>query len=365
MLTRMLPIDAHSPDDEALHTAADVLQKGGLVAFPTETVYGLGADALDEAAVERIFVAKGRPADNPLIVHVASIADVDELASLNDGMRRRFEKLAQRYWPGPLTIIVPKSAHVPDIVTAGLPSVAVRMPDHPVALGLIRAAGRPVAAPSANRSGRPSPTDASHVWHDLAGRIDLVLDGGSANIGVESTVLDLSVEPPIVHRPGAVTVDELASTLQVPVYGGGVSEPDAGGQDAGAQRANDAPRSPGVKYEHYAPVTPCVLVEGKAERIEEALLEAISEAKAAGERIAVLSTEETAHAYRRAADVVCVAGSRNDHRTIAYNVYRCLRQLDQCEADIIFIEGIAPEGLGEAIMNRLRRAAGYRIMHAH
>lgn len=352
MDTEVLPIDGRLPEEATLEKAAAVVRRGGLVAFPTETVYGLGADALNEAAVQRIFEAKGRPADNPLIVHIASVADAESLAVFDTCTARHFERLARRYWPGPLTVVAPKHKRVPTGVSGGLDTVALRMPDHPVALGLIRRAGRPLVAPSANRSGRPSPTEAGHVYDDLNGRIDVILDGGSTAIGVESTVLDLSVDPPVVHRPGAITATALADVLQVEVRGA----------DAPAG-TNERPVSPGVKYDHYAPRTPCILIEGKPALVEKAVVAAVADATDAGKRAAVLATSEGAPAYTGAASL-CITGGRNDHETIARNIYRCLRQLDETGADIIYIEGIASEGLGEAIMNRLRRAAGYRIVRA-
>lgn len=350
METEVLAVDERMPEEAALERAAAVVRRGGLVAFPTETVYGLGADALNEAAVRRIFEAKGRPADNPLIVHIASVAEAEPLTVFGPSTARRFEGLARRYWPGPLTVVVPKHERVPAAVSGGLQTVALRMPDHPVALGLIRRAGRPLVAPSANRSGRPSPTEASHVYDDLNGRIDVILDGGATSIGVESTVLDLSVDPPVVHRPGAVSVAALADALGTEVRGPG-AETDA------------RPVSPGVKYDHYAPATRCVLIEGKPELIEKAIVAAIADDDKAGKRSAVLATREGAPAYADAA-AVCIAGDRSDHGAIARNIYRCLRRLDETGADIIYIEGIASEGFGEAIMNRLRRAAGYRIVRA-
>lgn len=352
MGTRVLLVDARDPDQAVLHEAGRIIRTGGLVAFPTETVYGLGANALDADAVARIFAAKGRPPDNPLIVHIAATEDIERVARPDEETRRRVTALAQRHWPGPLTVIVPKREEVPEGVTAGLDTVAVRMPDHPVALGLIRAAGVPVAAPSANRSGRPSPTEAAHVLDDLAGRIDMVLDGGVTSIGLESTVLDLSVDPPFVHRPGAVTADQLKETLQIDVHMGKDSAP-----------ADGPAPSPGVKYEHYAPRTPCVLYEGAPHAVEIRLKGALARERRAGRRAALLATDEGAARFGHHAAVVCQVGSRGDVHIVAHNIYRCLRQLDQEDVDIIYIEGIAPVGLGEAVMNRLRRASGYRIVH--
>lgn len=368
MTTRLLSVDAQHPDEQSLKEAAEVILRGGLVAFPTETVYGLGANALERAAVERIFLAKGRPPDNPLIVHIASLEELWHVAAADGEMRRAAEQLAVKYWPGPLTLILPKRKEVPDVVTGGLDTVAVRMPDHPVALGLIRAANRPIAAPSANRSGRPSPTEAGHVLEDLSGRIDVIVDGGPATIGVESTVLDLSVHPPVVYRPGAVTVQQLTAALQRHVLGG---EDDEGRFEKNSLQAENDPRrnatpppSPGLKYEHYAPRTKCVLVEGAVDSVEDTLLEVVNEARRTGQRVGVLATEEGADRLRSVADVLCVSGARHDLAAIAHNVYRCLRQLDQAQVDVIYVEGVVPVDLGAAIMNRLRRAAAHRVVYA-
>ncbi|MEW6048828.1 MAG: L-threonylcarbamoyladenylate synthase, partial [Bacillota bacterium] len=239
LATRVVKVDPHHPDAEVLRQAGRVIRDGGLVAFPTETVYGLGADALSDRAVQRIFEAKGRPADNPLIVHVASVEAVGDLAFPDPF--GRWEMLARRFWPGPLTLVLPCRPVVSRAVTAGLGTVAIRMPRHAVALGLIDAAGRPVAAPSANRSGRPSPSSASHVLEDLDGRIEWVLDGGPTGVGVESTVLDLCGEVPVVLRPGGVGLEALTDAL---------GEVKLAGEEVAP---GEAPRSPGLKYRHYAP----------------------------------------------------------------------------------------------------------------
>lgn len=363
MQTEFVTVEPESPDEETLQRAGALLRAGGLVAFPTETVYGLGADALNEAAVRRVFAAKGRPGDNPLIVHIASEEELSQVAEPDEATAERLRRLARRWWPGPLTVILPKRPVVPAVVTGGLATVAVRMPDHPVALGLIRSAGRPVAAPSANRSGRPSPTEARHVVQDLDGRIDMIVDGGPAAIGVESTVLDLSVEPPIVHRPGAVTVEQLRTVLGEAVRL--APEGSAGGAETVSTpegTREGAPPSPGMKYEHYAPRTPCVLVEGPSAEAAAALRDALIRERRKGRRTGVLCSEEGAVVFGPEADATCIAGSRDDLEAVARNVYRCLRRLDGEGLDIIYIEGVQSEGLGTAIMNRLRRAAGGRIL---
>lgn len=372
MRTRTLTIDPHKPDVTALQAAAAIIRAGGLVAFPTETVYGIGADAFNGEAVRGIFAAKGRPADNPLIVHIASPEELQAVTAPSFAGQSHVDRLARRFWPGPLTVVVPKGPNVPDEITAGLDTVAVRMPDHPVALALIRAAGRPLAAPSANRSGRPSPTEAAHVQHDLAGRIDMIVDGGVTPVGLESTVLDLTVDPPLIHRPGAVTVEALEHVLGGPVQIGSDKDGAAPSSVASAAAAAahsetpaDVPRSPGVKYAHYAPRTRCVLVEGAAPEIVSALHNRLAAERARGRRAGVLATREGYAAYGTEAAALCIAGPRDDVAVIARNLYRCLRQLDEADVDIIYIEGIEPHGIGAAVMNRMRRAAGHKILHAH
>lgn len=324
MITQVLGGD----DPAAIARAARVLQEGGLVAFPTETVYGLGADALSGAAVARIFSAKGRPADNPLIVHVADVAAAR-------GLVREFPALAERaaaaLWPGPLTIVLPRGAVVPDITTAGQATVAIRVPAHPVALALLRACGRPLAAPSANRSGRPSPTLAAHVLADLDGRVELILDGGPTLHGLESSVLDLSRGRPMLLRRGSVTIEQLRALL------GEVDTLDEG--DAGALA-----RSPGLRHRHYAPRARVELVaEGEGEA-------AVMRALAAGERVALVCRREvvTGAMVLRLPDELAGFGRE---------LFAGLRTLDAAGVERIVIEAVPEVGVGAAIMDRLRRAA--------
>lgn len=349
----MLKTNPSRPDAAVIDEAARVIVAGGLVAFPTETVYGLGADALNRRAVQAVFAAKGRPADNPLIVHVA---DVGELRRLAEDVPPEVDVLARHFWPGPLTVIVPRRPQVPDEVTAGLETVAVRVPDHPVALAIIRRSGRPVAAPSANRSGRPSPTEARHVWEDLRGRIDLIVDGGPCGIGLESTVLDLTAARPVILRPGAVTPDDLS-----PFIGPVEVDPAADGDGGNVEgREPGAARSPGVKYRHYAPRTPCVLYEGPPDAVARAVAERIRDERARGRRVGVLATEDWAATYE--ADAVRVVGARSAPAAVARNLYRGLRELDEAGVDLIVLEGIEPAGIGAAVMNRMRRAAGHHTV---
>jgi L-threonylcarbamoyladenylate synthase len=349
-------VDPITPAPEIIQKAAGILRAGGLVAFPTETVYGLGANALNPRAVAGIFSAKRRPMDNPLIVHVADRQMVYRLALTVNELAC---KLMDIFWPGPLTIILPRRENVPPEVSAGLASIAIRMPAHQVALDLIRAARLPVAAPSANLSGRPSPTTAAHVFADLGDYIDAILEGGPAGIGVESTVLDLTSPVPVVLRPGGVTMDELTAVLgQVqldPLAGGAAVNDSRNGQ------ANRKPRSPGLKYRHYAPQAPVILVEGESRLVVAKVQELVAAKCAAGLQVGIFAYEESAPYYRRGQ--VLVAGSRSAPEQIAARLYSVLRRFDECGVDLIVVEGIEPVGLGLAIMNRLRRAAGEIILN--
>ncbi|MBI3998596.1 MAG: threonylcarbamoyl-AMP synthase [Armatimonadetes bacterium] len=341
MTARLIPVDPASPDPGAIREATHVLAAGGLVAFPTETVYGLGADALNARAVERIFEAKGRPTDNPIIVH---LADEAALAAIVTDVPPSARTLIARCWPGPLTLVLPASPVVPVVTRGGLPTVAVRMPAHPVALALIRAAGCPVAAPSANRSGRPSPTTARHVQADLGERIDVILDAGPTPLGVESTVLDLTGATPTVLRPGGLTVETLQAIVgEVAV--------------ATLQMQAALARSPGTQYRHYAPRARVVLVNALPERAGADLDAAVRRLWDQGLRVGVMVTAESADRVPPGA-VVRVMGPRGDPRVIAANLFAQLRELDDAGLDAIVVEAIPEEGLGRAVMDRLRRAAG-------
>lgn len=333
---------------EDLTEAAGVLSRGGLVAFPTETVYGLGANALDPQAVAGIFKAKGRPTDNPLIIHVADTAQVYEIS---DEVTVQAQRVIEAFWPGPLTLVLPKRPGVPDEVTAGLNTVAIRMPDHPVALALIKMAGVPVAAPSANSSGRPSPTTARHVMKDLQGKIDLIVDGGPCRVGVESTVLDMTHEPPVILRPGAVSREALEGVL------GHVEVTPALLNDEQAA----APKSPGVKYAHYAPEAEVIVVTGSDyQDIYHRANDLVIENRGLNRRVGVMASSETARGYM--ADEVFTMGSRMDLPTIAQNLFYAFRYLDEQGVDVIIAEGYPETGIGAAIMNRLQKAAGGRII---
>lgn len=353
--TQVFRLNADEARDKALRIAAAAIRRGELVAFPTETVYGLGADALNAAAVERIFSAKGRPADNPLIVH---IADIEQVSPLVCSIPAIFYPLAAAFWPGPLTLIMPKSAAVPDVTTGGLDTVAIRLPSHPVAQALIRVAQTPIAAPSANRSGRPSPTLAQHVLADLQGRVAVVLDGGAAGVGVESTVLDLTTSVPTILRPGGVTWEDLAAVIGDVQLDTRVSD---------INTAADLPvRSPGMKYRHYAPLAPAVLIEGEAPFVWEKMLQSLQVDQP--QHPGLLITEEgydwfTRQPLPERCEFVLM-GKRYRPDTIAAGLYAALRRLDELQVDRIYMEGIAPQGMGLAVMNRMRRAAGGLIVQA-
>jgi len=349
--TIVLKVDPHQPEPDKIRVAAEVLKKGGLVAFPTETVYGLGANALDGKAVLRIFEAKNRPADNPIIVHVANKDDIYVLA---EHVPEIAEKLIGEFWPGPLTLLFVRSEVVPDAVTAGLATVAIRMPSHAVAHALIAEAGIPVAAPSANLAGRPSPTSARHVLDDLSGRIGVLIDGGEIGYGVESTVLDLTTDPPAVLRPGPVTVEELRRVVgKVEVHP--IAKAEVPIEVAIA-------RSPGMKYRHYAPAAEVVVVEGSLEGIIDKVQELVDAQRKLGKKVGIMAMEETAPRYH--ADVVKVVGSCQDPRAVAKNLFRVLREFDVEGVNFVAAEGIEPTGIGLAVMNRLRKAAGYNIVYA-
>lgn len=343
--TRVLEVDPERPDPALVDEAARLLRAGGLVAFPTETVYGLGAHALNPQAVRGIFAAKERPADNPLIVHVSD--EATGFALVNQPPPAAFA-LAQAFWPGPLTLVLESKGSVPPETTAGLSTVALRVPDHPVALALLAAAGIPVAAPSANRSGRPSPTRAEHVLADLEGRVDAILDGGETGIGVESTVIDLTAAPPLILRPGGVTREQIERVI------GPVAEGD-GGQSSGA------PRSPGLKYRHYAPRARAIVVNGRPERVAEAVLRAAEQRPG---RVAFLLTDETIAALRRRVPHVFGLGSKSAPEEAARRLYHGLRAMDRSGIDAIVIEGYDEKGIGRALMDRMRRAAAEAVVDA-
>ncbi|RFB17272.1 threonylcarbamoyl-AMP synthase [Bacillus sp. HNG] len=322
--------------------AASLLQKNEVVAFPTETVYGLGANALSDEAVSKIYEAKGRPSDNPLIVHISTIGQLHKIVQ---EIPEQAERIIAKFWPGPLTLVLKrKEDAVSKKVTAGLETVAVRMPSHPVALALISASGLPLAAPSANTSGKPSPTLAKHVADDLTGKIVGILDGGATGVGLESTVLDCTGEVPVILRPGGVTKEQLEAVC-------GIVE-----VDRAILTEGEAPKSPGMKYTHYAPTAPLTIVNGQVEFIQSLVKEKQNE----GLKVGVLTTKERENSYE--ADKVIACGSREDLESVATRLYDVLRLFDESDVDVIFSESFPSEGIGQAIMNRLTKAAGHKII---
>lgn len=348
MNTKVITIDSSSPDMKALEEAGAVLRKGGLVAFPTETVYGLGGDALNAQSSQKIYAAKGRPSDNPLIVHIYRMEDLEAIVSeIPDSAKR----LAEAFWPGPLTMIFHKSDKVPYETTGGLDTVAVRMPENKTALAFIRQAGGYVAAPSANVSGRPSPTIAEHVIEDLSGRIEMIIDGGEVGIGLESTIVDMTEQTPMILRPGYITKEMLEAVI-------GQVATDRTLLDAASK---EAPKAPGMKYRHYAPKGSLSIVEGSAEAVTDKIQALVAEAAAAGRRVGVIGTDETVSHYADA-DVVKSLGKRTDEEAIARHLYKVLREFDEEEVAEIYSEAFGDNKMGQAIMNRLLKAAGHHII---
>ena len=348
MRTEILSIDQNNIDESEMKRAGALIAAGELVAFPTETVYGLGGDALDPKAAKKIYAAKGRPSDNPLIVHIADFSDMNRVGK---NIPPQAKLLADAFWPGPLTIIVEKSDQVPDATTGGMDTVAVRMPNHPVALSLIRNSGRLIAAPSANTSGRPSPSEAAHVAEDLSGKIPMIIDGGSVSIGIESTIIDLTEEFPMVLRPGYITPEMLSEVLGEEVI-----------IDPGIIAADDTtkPKAPGMKYKHYAPKADMVIVEGAT--VVSQINKLVGQKQEIGQKVAVIATEETRDLYR--ADVVLCIGKREDEDSIASHLYKILRECDELEVQAIFSESLATPRIGQAIMNRMLKAAGHQVIWA-
>lgn len=335
-------------EEEELRRAGEILKQGGLVAFPTETVYGLGGDALNRDSSRKIYGAKGRPSDNPLIVHINCFEDMYPIvAEVPDEAR----KLADAFWPGPLTMILPKSDKVPYETTGGLDTVAVRMPSHPIARKLIGYGGGYVAAPSANTSGKPSPTVAKYVEEDMMGKIDVIVDGGAVGIGLESTIIDLTVNPPQILRPGYVTETMLEQVLGKVDTDATILRNDSG----------QAPKAPGMKYRHYAPKGELTIVAGDAKQVVTYINGQAEADREMGHKVGVIGTEEVLEQYR--ADVVKSVGSRNDEESIARHLYTILREFDDENVTRIYSEGFETDGFGQAIMNRLLKAAGHTMIH--
>ncbi|NLC44409.1 MAG: threonylcarbamoyl-AMP synthase [Clostridiales bacterium] len=348
MRTKVIPIVDLKSQLHDVQEAARLIASGEVVAFPTETVYGLGANALDSKAVNKIFEAKGRPGDNPLIVHINHISQWDELV---DSVPEKARILAETFWPGPLTIILKKSSIVAEEVTAGLDTVGVRMPSHPTALKLISESGVPIAAPSANRSGRPSPTTAKHVLEDMDGRIPMLLDGGVCNVGLESTVLSLAGVTPVILRPGGITVEMLRQVIgQVDVHNN-VMKPLQDGQK---------PLSPGMKYSHYAPIAPVTLIRGDYLKLIGFMNQEAGRLEDEGKRVGILATDQTLRSCNHG--IRLSLGDREKPSELAFNLFARLREFNHLEVDAILAEGIDEKEEGLAVMNRMARAAGFHII---
>lgn len=347
MQTLVVTQDENRIDRQTIMQAGEIIRNGGLVAFPTETVYGLGGDGLNPDSSRKIYAAKGRPSDNPLIIHIYRKEDLQVLVKeIPDNAK----KLAEAFWPGPLTMILPKADLVPKETTGGLDTVAVRMPSHKVALAFIEAAGGFVAAPSANLSGKPSPTLAKYVVEDMDGRIDMIIDGGDIAIGLESTIVDLTGEVPMILRPGYITLDMLQDVL-------GEVKCDPTLLDGDCK---ERPKAPGMRYRHYAPKGDMLIVDGETEAVVREINRWVEDSRKQGFKTGVIATGENADKYE--ADVVKVVGGRNEETAIAASLYRILREFDDEEVDAIYSESFATDGIGQAIMNRLLKAAGHKYI---
>lgn len=348
MNTKQRKIDIDHIDMLVIEEASKVLKLGGLVAFPTETVYGLGANALDKNASCKIYEAKGRPSDNPLIVHIAEFAALDNIvAEVPD----KAKKLAKKFWPGPLTMIFQKKDVVPLETTGGLDTVAVRMPSHKLALCLIKESGGYIAAPSANTSGRPSPTKASHVAEDMEGKIDMILDGGMVSIGIESTIVDVTANPPMILRPGFISKEMLES-----VIGEVMIDPTI----LADKELKDRPKAPGMRYKHYAPKADLTIVEGDEEKVIEKIQSLAKEMIDKQYKVGIIATDETVEKYNMGQ--VKSIGRRSDEKTISHNLYNVLREFDDSNVDVIYSESFKSGEMGIAIMNRLLKAAGHKVI---
>lgn len=345
METKVVKINKDKIEERSIQEAANIIKNGGLVAFPTETVYGLGANGLDENAVSKIFKAKGRPQDNPLILHVHSMEQIKDLVI---EIPEIAIKVMKEFWPGPLTILFKRSNKVPDIITAGLDTVALRMPKNQIALGIIKASNCPIAAPSANISGRPSPTSSTHVIQDLMGKADMIVDGGMTGIGLESTVLDLSGDIPMILRPGGVTLEELRRIIPNVV------------EDSSIMKSNIIPKSPGQKYRHYAPNAEMLVFTGEVENISSRIIEMTEEYMKMGKLVGIMATDETEKLYKKG--LVISLGSRENKEAIAHNLFNTIRLFDEAKVDIILGEGVDLPDLGIAIMNRMMKAASGKVI---
>lgn len=348
MKTKVVKVDTEKPDLNILKEAAEILKNGGLVAFPTETVYGLGANGLDEEACRKIYEAKGRPSDNPLIL---TIGDISGLYPIVGNITESAEAIIKKFWPGPITLVLPKAECVPMAVTGGLDTVAVRFPSNKVARELIKAAGIPVAAPSANSSGKPSPTRASHVEFDLSGKIDMIIDGGPADWGLESTILDVSVDKPVLLRPGAITKEMIEDII---------GEIDVDPAVYAKPSADIVPKAPGMKYKHYSPSASVTLVSGSRDDVIRTINEKVAEDSKKGLSVGILATEQTKDSYK--GGHVLIVGDRDRPETIGANLFKILRKFDYIGVDVVYSEVFDESGEGAAIMNRLNKAAAFNYI---
>lgn len=347
METKIFTIDETKELNNQVKEAGEILKNGGLVAFPTETVYGLGGDAKNKDASKAIYAAKGRPSDNPLIVHIPDVSWVDGIVS---EIPEAAKKLADAFWPGPMTLIFKKNEVIPLETTGGLDTVAVRLPSHPVVRALMEESGVYIAAPSANTSGRPSPTKAKHVAEDLSGKIDAIIDGGEVNIGLESTIIDVTEDIPTILRPGYISLDDVKAVVGEARMDPGIMSKDS----------NVRPKAPGMRYRHYAPKGNLIVVNGEKEKVCAYINKQVESAGDLHKKVAVLASSETASMYKNAK--VYVIGSLNDEEEIARNLYDVLRQFDEEEMELIFSEAFETPHIGQAIMNRLLKAAGHQVV---
>ncbi len=348
MNTKIVRVDENNIEEQ-VERAGEVLRAGGLVAIPTETVYGLGADARNEGAAAKTYEAKGRPSDNPLIVHISRREAIDEIAV---HISEKARKVAKEFWPGPLTVILEKNEQVPFGTTGGLSTVAVRMPDHEVALKVIEAGGGFVSAPSANSSGRPSPTTATHVYEDLSGKIDMIVDGGAVEIGVESTILDMTVEPPMILRPGSITKEMIEEIIGEVAVDQAIISADS----------KLTPKAPGMKYRHYAPKGKLTIIEGSDEDVVCAIERLCKKREIENFRVGVIATQENIEKYKLG--VIRCIGTKKNGEMIAKNLYKILRSFDEEDIQFIYSESFPTDGIGKAVMNRLMKAAGQDVLKA-
>lgn len=363
--TVMTTVDPDSSEEDllsALYPFGQMIEKSGVVAFPTETVYGLGASALDPKGIEKIFIAKGRPSDNPLIVHITRTKEVFELVQ---SVPEKAIKLMKAFWPGPLTMIFKKQKIIPDIVTAGGDTVAIRMPDHPVAKALIEISGVPLVAPSANASGKPSPTMARHVWDDLEGKIHGIIDGGSCAVGIESTVIDMTEEPPMLLRPGGITQKMIEEIIGPIERDDQLDEIDRGKSASEDTHFPGKVRSPGMKYTHYAPKAKVLILRGKRGSVIAKIKSLQKDYQKSGQKVGIITVDENLKEYEEIYKTHCIRslGSEKEIEKMAANLFAILRDFDQTDVEVILAEALEDREMGYAIMNRLSKAAGQNILY--